>query len=249
MADLFNPNQEAFDRFWAARPKREGDNSRQEAQKSFFRLIAAGVDPDQIIRAAVEWAEQSKNVKDKRSIPMASTWLNQRRFEGENYSQPTPKEEQKSHAAFMTAHGWQWDGQRWVKTGPGSRDSGEVRRDAQPLLSLEQKANLFVAADLPWYAQLVEMHRKDGGTQSYFGKSLTNQRPGIWVPKWWYDNMRYSQREQVNYGDVNPVKARPIEEEPPSSQPPMPVAGEAQQETPAPARKSWAEEADQDFGA
>lgn len=248
LGENVNPNELAFDTLWEVKPKREGDNSKQEARRSFFRLLTQGFDVDQIIAAARQWAEQTKNVRDRRTIPMVSTWLNQRRFEGENYDQPKSQTQKDQIAAFMTAKGWHWDGSRWVNPTRGRDDDLKQRRASLPPLSLEQKANLFVAADLPWYASMVEMHRASDGTQSYFGKSENKQQSGIWVPKHWYDEYRTAQR--MNFSDVNPVKAREITEESAAS----PPAADTTASMKAPGEErpkktmSWDEEANQDFG-
>lgn len=236
--NAINPNELAFDRLWEAKPKREGDNSKQEAKRSFFKLLSQGVDIDQILQAVGEWAEQSKNIKDRRTIPMVATWLNQRRFEGENYSQKprTPKERTESEqiVAFMNDRGWHWNGNRWVRPSRPVSETDQGRRAAQPPLSLEQRANLFVAADLPWYPAMMERHRATTIPESYPGEH--EGRKGVWVPKWWYEEMRFTARDKVTLADINPVKAREI----PSPQPTP--------EPPSKKTKSWSEEADQDFG-
>lgn len=72
---------ETFARFWSAYPKRLGGNPKAPAQKKFMRLCAEGIDPESIIAGARAYAdEQSKNI-DTPYIAMASTWLNQRRWE------------------------------------------------------------------------------------------------------------------------------------------------------------------------
>ena len=240
-------NEEAFDRLWAAKPSRKGDNSKIEARKSFFRLIDQGVDVNQILAAVEEWAEQSRNTPDRRNIPMVATWLNQRRFEGENYSQPRSRTNTDQIAAFMMERGWHWEGSRWVKRRQEGDDTRNERRSAQPPLSLEQKANLFVSMDLPWFPALADRHHQDGGSQSYFGKGPDKDSgDGIWVPKWWYEQMRYASREKVSFGDINPVKARPLDDTPPEA---TEKTEEIQQASPPPKKtKSWSEEADQDFG-
>lgn len=246
-----NPNELAFDTLWDVKPKREGDNSKQEAKRSFFRLLGQGVDADQIIAAARQWSEQTRNVKDRRTIPMVATWLNQRRFEGDNYDQrPTARKrtDDEQIVAFMNERGWHWNGNRWVRPSRPVSETDQGRRAAQPPLSLEQRANLFIAADLPWYPAMMERHRATTIPESYPGEH--EGRKGVWVPKWWYEEMRFTTRDKVTLADINPVKARPLDDTP--SQAPEKTE-EIQQASPAPASppkktKSWSEEADQDFG-
>lgn len=73
---------QVFEQFWHAYPKRSGPNPKQAAYLR-FRRITKTTDPATIISAAqsfANWADQSKKTGTE-YIPMAQTWLNQRRWE------------------------------------------------------------------------------------------------------------------------------------------------------------------------
>ena len=72
-----------FQTFWTLKPKRKGSNPKFVARKSFEKLVRSGVDPSLIIQGVRQWANQEKENKklDTEFVPMAVTWLNQRRFE------------------------------------------------------------------------------------------------------------------------------------------------------------------------
>ena len=74
---MSNPN---FEIFWSVYPKRLGSNPRKPAQEKFARLVASGIAPETLVRAAMQFAEQEKKSIGTPYIPMASTWLNQARF-------------------------------------------------------------------------------------------------------------------------------------------------------------------------
>lgn len=69
-----------FDTFWSVYPKRLGSNPKKPAQQKFERLVKSGVDPNTLVRAAMQMAEQDKRIIGTPFIPMAVTWLNQQRF-------------------------------------------------------------------------------------------------------------------------------------------------------------------------
>lgn len=78
------PNaSEAFLRFKAVWPKRDGANPWQPAEKKFNALVKTGVDPEIMIAAAKSLAREEfarGNIGTK-FIPQAITWLNQQRFQ------------------------------------------------------------------------------------------------------------------------------------------------------------------------
>lgn len=74
---------DAFDRFKAAYPRRDGANPWQPAEKKFKALVKTGVDPEVLISAALTLASEEAgrgNIGTK-FIPQAITWLNQQRFQ------------------------------------------------------------------------------------------------------------------------------------------------------------------------
>lgn len=98
-----------FDEFWAAYPRRQGANPKKPAFEKFRAAVKNGVDPMVIIQAA----------KDKIGIdgepgtpmvPMAATWLNQRRWEcRESSITQAATEPQKQGIAFVLRGSPQWD--------------------------------------------------------------------------------------------------------------------------------------------
>jgi hypothetical protein len=77
--------EKEFEEFWKAKPKRDGDNPKQPALKSFRRVVKNGADPAAIIAATHEWRREleRKQKTGTQFVPMAVTWLNQQRFETE----------------------------------------------------------------------------------------------------------------------------------------------------------------------
>lgn len=67
-----------FEEFWQAYPSRP-NNPKKPARQKFDRAVKAGADPSVIIRAAGILAGQRKG-QDPQFTPMASTWLNQERW-------------------------------------------------------------------------------------------------------------------------------------------------------------------------
>jgi hypothetical protein len=76
-------SSDAFERFKAAWPKRDGANPWQPAEKKFWALVKTGVDPEIMITAAVALAreEGARGNIGTKFIPQAITWLNQQRFQ------------------------------------------------------------------------------------------------------------------------------------------------------------------------
>ena len=74
---------EAFNRFKAAFPRRDGANPWQPAEKKFNALVKTGVDPLVMIAAAAALAreEGARGNVGTKFIPQALTWLNQQRFQ------------------------------------------------------------------------------------------------------------------------------------------------------------------------
>src|SRR4026208_2386932 len=110
--------EEAFEEFWSVKPKRDGDNPKQPALKSFRRAVKDGVDPMTIISAAREWRDQieKKRKLGTEVVPMAVTWLNQKRWE--NYAaapEPVaqPSEQFRCFVKLMTPEWEAW--QKFLK--------------------------------------------------------------------------------------------------------------------------------------
>lgn len=79
-----------------------------------MRAVASGVDPEKIISAAQEWTQQEKeNGKlGTEYVAMAVTWLNQKRYED---FKPRSSNDFKWHDEVAAKHGYQWNGERYVR--------------------------------------------------------------------------------------------------------------------------------------
>lgn len=81
----------AFPRFWETFPRRDGPNPRKPAAIKFAALCAAGIDPEIIIagagRTAAHYAKRSEI--GTRFVPQAVTWLNQERWNDDQYQHPS----------------------------------------------------------------------------------------------------------------------------------------------------------------
>lgn len=76
-------SSEAFQKFKAAWPKRDGANPWLPAEKKFLALVKTGVDPEIMIEAAKSLAreEAARGNIGSKFVPQAITWLNQQRFQ------------------------------------------------------------------------------------------------------------------------------------------------------------------------
>ena len=73
---------DTFADFWSAYPRRKGSKAIAEAEKRFNLAIKKGADPKHIVSSARRFYDEAKeqgNI-DTPFIPLASTWLNQRRW-------------------------------------------------------------------------------------------------------------------------------------------------------------------------
>ena len=125
---------DSFDRFWAAYPKRYGSNPKAPARAKFERFVRAGADPEAIIGGARAYAEQeSKNVGTP-YIAMASTWLNQKRWE--DYAMQKTEIVPMIDRVFVEVDTPQWaawvawrkrtEGRSWMQT--DHRIEGRIKR-------------------------------------------------------------------------------------------------------------------------
>lgn len=74
-----------FPEFWAAYPKRDGNNSRKDADAKFERLVKSGISPDTIIDGAkryAAWCDATGKTRTEK-VQQATTWLNQNGWEND----------------------------------------------------------------------------------------------------------------------------------------------------------------------
>lgn len=83
---------ENFDEFWAAYPRRDGDNPKTPAQKKFDALVRSGIDPAVIIAGARRRTDEARRRGElgTRFVPQAVTWLSQQRFADIAEAEPVP---------------------------------------------------------------------------------------------------------------------------------------------------------------
>jgi hypothetical protein len=72
---------EAFEEFWKAYPKRAGANPKKPAREKFFQLVKSGVDPAAIIEGARKCAVADSPKIGTEYIPQAIKWLKDQRWE------------------------------------------------------------------------------------------------------------------------------------------------------------------------
>ncbi len=78
----------AFEGFWVAYPKRQGDNPKWKAFLNWQQAIKK-IDPQKLVIAAADYADKRAKDVGTSFIPMASTWLFQQRWEVEHPTQGT----------------------------------------------------------------------------------------------------------------------------------------------------------------
>jgi hypothetical protein len=73
--------EQKFEEFWKAYPKRKGDNPKNPARKQFFAAVKQGADPDAIIAGVKRACERNREKIGTEFIPQAIKWLRDRRWE------------------------------------------------------------------------------------------------------------------------------------------------------------------------
>ena len=111
-----------FPEFWAAYPKRDGDNPRKTAVRAYAKAIRRGVKPETLMTAVRAYAEElaAKGRIGTEFVAQASTWLNQERFDRFN-GKPDPAEAKPSgpdtYLANLSDDDWRGHVRRWRSTG------------------------------------------------------------------------------------------------------------------------------------
>lgn len=78
---------EAFENFWRAFPRRDGDNPQKPAREAFHQAVASGADPQALIAAASAYGAAVAS-REKRFIASATRWLAEGRYRDHG---PPPK--------------------------------------------------------------------------------------------------------------------------------------------------------------
>jgi hypothetical protein len=94
-----------FEEFWLAYPKRSPEaNPKQPAKVKFLAAVKSGAKPEAIIAAAHIFTRRAKaDGTEPKFIPMATTWLNQRRWED---PQKPPPDEREANFQHPVTHSW-----------------------------------------------------------------------------------------------------------------------------------------------
>lgn len=107
-----------FKEFWDAYPRRKGSRAIAEAERRFNLAVKKGADPDHILSSAYHFREsqQEQDLIDTPFVPLASTWLNQKRWLDYPPDKEARIERDKRLDQFMIVKGYIWNGERWEKT-------------------------------------------------------------------------------------------------------------------------------------
>lgn len=113
---------EGFAEFWAAYPKRDGDNPRKTALRAYATAVRQGADPPQILRAVRAHASDlaAKGKLGTEFVPQASTWLNQARFERFATASASAGREASGPDTFLASlseDDWRGHVRRWRNNG------------------------------------------------------------------------------------------------------------------------------------
>lgn len=69
-----------FDRFWEAYPPRKGDRAKQPAKVLFEKAVKSGIQAEDIIHAAAQYAKAEKENINTPFIMQAQRWLRNKRW-------------------------------------------------------------------------------------------------------------------------------------------------------------------------
>ena len=100
------PNE--FDAFWKLYPKRKGANPKAPAERAFDAALCSGVAPSALLCAVKSFASAEAGKAGTEFIPMALTWLTQRRFE-EYGPDPGLLDKLRAQAPMMRERGYELD--------------------------------------------------------------------------------------------------------------------------------------------
>jgi hypothetical protein len=103
-----SPASAEFEAFWTLYPKRKGANPRTPAAKAFDAALRSGIAASALLRAVKNFAAAEVAKIDTEFIPMAVTWLTQRRFD-EYGPDPGLLDRLRAQAPMMRARGYELD--------------------------------------------------------------------------------------------------------------------------------------------
>jgi len=105
-----------FDRFWEAYPPRKGDRGKTPARALFEKAVKAGIHPEDIIRAAAQYAKAEKENLNTPFIMQAQRWLRNKRWSDYEFkpskTMPSPSQ------VFVREDTPQWKAWQKVKKTP-----------------------------------------------------------------------------------------------------------------------------------
>lgn len=112
-----------FGEFWAAYPKRDGDNPRKTAARAYAKVIRQGAKPAALMAAVKAYAAElaAKDRIGTEFVAQASTWLNQERFDrfaqGATADGSSASADPATYLATLSADDWRGHVRRWKTTG------------------------------------------------------------------------------------------------------------------------------------
>jgi uncharacterized protein YdaU (DUF1376 family) len=113
----------SFAEFWAAYPKRDGDNPRKTAARAYAKVIRQGAKPAALMAAVKAYAAElaAKDRIGTEFVAQASTWLNQERFDrfaqGAGANGSSAPADPAAYLATLSADDWRGHLRRWKTTG------------------------------------------------------------------------------------------------------------------------------------
>lgn len=106
-----------FDRFWDAYPPRKGDRGKTPARALFEKAVKAGIHPEDIIRAATQYAKAEKENLNTPFIMQAQRWLRNKRWEDYAFV-PTKVSTSMAGQHFVKDGTPQWEAWQKIKKTP-----------------------------------------------------------------------------------------------------------------------------------
>jgi len=107
-----------FDRFWDAYPPRKGDRGKTPARALFEKAVKSGVDAEDIIHAAKQYAASEKENLNTPFIMQAQRWLRNKRWKDYEFKPMKPGTAIGSAQVFVAEGTPQWKAWQKIKKTP-----------------------------------------------------------------------------------------------------------------------------------
>lgn len=114
-----NEGETDFDRFWNSYPPRKGDRGKTPARALFDKAVKSGVNPEDIVHAAKQYAASEKENHNTPFIMQAQRWLRNKRWMDYQFVPSATKEAGIGSAqVFVKEDTPQWKAWQKVKKTP-----------------------------------------------------------------------------------------------------------------------------------